>query len=171
MSALFTALYPLLKLDSKQFLKELERQVNKPIEAGVGVEGPGAAYALVWEWGNARQTQIGPKTTLGTNPDGKQVYLSIQAPHGYVRVNTPLYWAAFNQELAKVKLNSTTAEGIHEEFTKAVERTAARISDIIKDHVPVDSGQLYGDIRVIAANNPLLDEADDVNALLLMDEV
>jgi hypothetical protein len=171
MATLFTALYPLLQLDTKKFLSEFAQADRTPIEAGVGVEGPAAAYALVWEWGNIRQTKIGPKTTIGTNPDGERVFLSIQAPHGYIRVNTPLYWAAFEQEIGRLKFTSTTAEGIHEEFQQVVERTASRVRDIIREHVPVDTGQLYDDIRVISAGDDLLDEDEDSNALMLTREV
>src|ERR1035437_3474806 len=171
MAALFTGIYPLLQLDTKKFLAEFAQADKKPIEAGVGVEGPGAAYALVWEWGNIRQHFIGPKTTIGTNPDGEQVFLSIQAPHGYIRVNKPLYWAAFEQELGHLRLNSTAGAGIHEEFQKVVDKTAVRVRDIIKEHVPFDTGQLYSDIRTINAGDDLLDEDEGMNALVLMKEV
>jgi hypothetical protein len=51
MSALLSSTYPLLQLQLDKFLTEFERLRKEPAEAGVGVEGPGAAYALVWEWG------------------------------------------------------------------------------------------------------------------------
>src|SRR5580765_2079633 len=58
-----------------------------PVRGGVISEGDAAAYALVWEWGNARQTKEGPKTVRGINPDGQPVWLSIQAPYGYIRIH------------------------------------------------------------------------------------
>ena len=46
------------KLD--EFLLEFE-QHDQEIKAGVAVVGDAAAYALVWEWGNTRQSKPGPK--------------------------------------------------------------------------------------------------------------
>ncbi len=137
------------------------------VEAGVKVEGDAAAYALVWEWGNIRQQRIGPKTTLGTNPDGKRVYLSIQAPTGYIRVNTPSFLAALKEELAKVKFSNVSTGRVSAELEKAAKRTAARMRDIIREHAPVDTGELHDDIKVVNPGDPLLDQAEDDNALFL----
>ena len=168
MSALGST-YPLLQFELDKFLLEFQQQ-NKTVEAGVGVEGPGAAYALVWEWGNARQTQIGPRTTIGINPDGTRVFLSIQAPRGYIRVNTPLYWAALESELNKVKFSGSTTLAIREELERAAVKAANRIRDIIREHVPVDTGQLHADIRTIGIGDSILDEAEDFGALVLAKE-
>ena len=151
-------------------LLELEQQ-DQVTEAGVKVEGPAAAYALVWEWGNARQTQIGPKTTLGTNPDGKRVFLSIQAPEGYIRVNAPLYAAAIKEEMAKVKFSGTSTGAISDQLRKAAVASVQRIADIIKDHAPVDTGQLHDSIKIVMPGDPLLDQAEEFNSMLLGNEV
>lgn len=170
MAALLTSAYPLLQLELKNFLSEFERLRKDPVEAGVGVEGPAAAYALVWEWGNARQTQIGPRTTVGTNPDGQRVFLSIQAPRGYIRVNEPLYWAALEQEMQKVNFMGSTPEAVREELEVAATRICKRIRDIIREYVPIDTGQLHDEIRVIDVGDELLDEAKDDGALVLVQE-
>src|SRR3954471_15404856 len=94
------------KLD--ELLLELEEH-DKEISAGVATVGEPAAYAEVWEWGNVRQTKKGPKTVLGINPDGEKVWLTIQAPFGYIRINENEFWQAVKDELAKVKFKSTTA--------------------------------------------------------------
>ncbi len=169
MGAPISFLSPSLRFDTDKLdflFLELKEQAGLT-EAGVKVEGEAAAYALVWEWGNARQHQIGPKTTLGVNPDGKRVYLSIQAPTGYIRVNTPLFVAALKEELAKVRFSNVSTGGVSAELEKAAKRTALRMRDIIREHAPVDSGELHDDIQVVNPGDPLLDQAEDDNALFL----
>lgn len=161
--------YPLLQFELDKFLLEFQQQ-DKFAEAGVMVNGPSAAYALVWEWGNVRQKQIGPKTTLGTNPDGKQVFLSIQAPHGYIRVNVPLYWAAFEQEMKKVNFGGSTTGAIHDALQQVAEKVAVKIRDIIREHVPVDSGQLWDELEVAYGGDDVLDEPDTDGVLVLAKE-
>jgi hypothetical protein len=169
MSALLTSAYPLLQFELDKFLLEFEQQHGE-VSSGVSVEGPAAAYALVWEWGNARQVRVGPKTTVGTNPDGKKVFLSIQAPRGYIRVNSPLYWAALEQEMQKVKFAGTSTGAIHDELEAAAERIATRVRDIIREHAPVDTGQLHDEIQVVSVGDILLDESDEQGALLIGEE-
>ena len=171
MAALFASAYPLLQLEMKKFLSEFAQLKKQPVEAGVGVEGPAAAYALVWEWGNARQHQIGPRTTVGTNPDGEKVFLSIQAPHGYIRVSEPSYWAALEQEMGKVSFSGTTPGAIREELEEAAEKICNRIRDIIKEHVPIGigpgAGQLHDGIKTIRVGDALLDDSEDDNPLAI----
>jgi hypothetical protein len=172
MGAPISFLSPRLQFDAEKLdflFLELKEQ-NNLIEAGVKVEGDAAAYALVWEWGNARQTKIGPKTTLGVNPDGKKVFLSIQAPTGYIRVNTPLFMAALKDELAKVRFASTSTGAVTKQLELAAKRTAARMVDIIREHVPVDTGQLHDDIKVVNPGDTLLDQGEEDNALFLNEE-
>ena len=45
-----------------------------------------------------------------------------------------------------------------------------RIADIIREHAPVDSGELVSDIKIVAPGDPLLDEAEEFNAMMLGDE-
>lgn len=167
--SLLASAYPLIEFELDKFLLEFQQQ-SKQVEAGVSVEGPAAAYALVWEWGNARQHQIGPRTTVGVNPDGKRVFLSIQAPRGYIRVNTPLYWAALDQEMQKVKFSGNTPGAINDELQTAATRIANRIRDIIREHAPVDTGQLHDEIKTVKVGDTLLDEAEDQGALVLAKE-
>lgn len=161
--------YPLLQFELDKFLLEFQQQ-DKFAEAGVMVNGPSAAYALVWEWGNARQKQIGQRTTVGINPDGRRVFLSLQAPHGYIRVNVPLYWAAFEQEMQKVNFGGSTTGAIHDALQKVAEKVAVRIRDIIREHVPVDSGQLWDEIDVVHGGDAILDEIETDNVLILTKE-
>lgn len=156
--------------DKLDFLSLELGEQNNLVEAGVKVDGEAAAYALVWEWGNVHQTQIGPKTTLGVNPDGERVYLSIQAPTGYIRVNTPLFMAALKEELSRVKFSNVSTGGVSQELEKAAKRTARRWVDIIRQHVPVDTGQLHDEIQVVNPGDSLLDSAEEHDALFL-DEV
>jgi hypothetical protein len=164
--SLMASAYPLLHFELDKFLLEFQQQ-NRLAEAGVGVEGPGATYALVWEWGSARISKPGPKTVWGTNPDGKRVVLSLQAPRGYIRVNEPLYWAALEQEMGKVDFSGTTTQQIRAALEKAAVKVAERMVKIIQEHVPVDTGELHDDIRVIRPGDELLDEAEEQNALVL----
>jgi len=154
------------KLD--ELILEMKEQ-NQLTEAGVKIEGPAAAYGLVWEWGNARQTKKGPKTVRGTNPDGERVWLSIQAPHGYIRVSLPLYNAIIKQELAKVRFTNTATGRVSQELEKAAVRAVKRIAKIIQDHAPVDSGELRDDIKIVMPGDPLLSR-DSYNPLYLSNE-
>jgi len=164
-------LSPRLMLDADQldFLRLELGQQNKLIEAGVKVEGEAAAYALVWEWGNARQTQPGPKTTLGVNPDGERVYLSIQAPTGYIRVLTPQFLAALQEEMGRVRFTSASTGAVTDALEKAAIRTARRIAELIREHAPVDSGELHDDIKVVMPGDSLLDQAEADGSLFLED--
>ena len=169
MSLPLSFLSPKIQFDTDKLdflLLELAQQ-NQLTEAGVKVEGPAAAYALVWEWGNARQTKPGPKTVLGINPDGSRVYLSLQAPRGYIRVNSPLFAIALKEELAKVRFTAETTGGVSSQLEKAALRTVQRMAQIIRDHAPVDTGELESSIKIVEPGDPLLDEAEEFNAMLI----
>lgn len=135
------------------------------VASGVASIGDAASYALVWEWGNARQRQIGPKTTLGINPDGKRVFLSIQAPHGYIRVNEPLYWAALEEEIDAMEFTGGSSAAIRREMGQAAKRAAKRVQEIIQEHVPVDHGDLHDSIKVVNPGDELLEQAEEDNAV------
>src|SRR5476649_808458 len=115
---------------------------DQEVNAGVASTGPAAAYAEVWEWGNVRQSKPGPRTVLGTNPDGKSVWLSIQAPFGYIQIHENDYWEALKEELGKVKFSSTTAKGITEELQAAAKKAMKKCAQLISESAPVDTGQL-----------------------------
>src|SRR6266403_6068379 len=121
-----TALFD--KLD--EFMLEFI-QHDKEITAGVASIGPAAAYADTWEWGNVRQSKPGPKTVLGTNPDGKMVWLTIQAPFGYIKINENLYWEILKEELGKVKFKGPKASDITNEMESAAIRAMKRIAEIV----------------------------------------
>lgn len=151
------SIYPTVLFDKlDEFLLEFEEH-DQMIEYGVMATGPAAAYAEVWEWGNARQTKAGPKTVLGTNPDGEMVWLSSQAPFGYIRVNQDQFLEVVKIELGKVKFNSTNAAGITEELQKAGRKIMKEISGIIQDTAPVDTGQLRSSFKVVEDGDSLLD--------------
>jgi hypothetical protein len=157
-----TALFD--KLD--EFLLEFAEH-DQEVNAGVMSVGEAAAYAEVWEYGNIRQTKKGPKTVLGINPDGKEVWLSIQAPHGYIKVNEPFFWMALQDELSKVKFDSTDARGITEELAAAGKKAAKRFIPFLKGSAPVDSGKLADSFEVVEDGDEMLDDSDDSRTLTI----
>lgn len=144
------ALFP--KLDDlykqlHQFIQEME-DVDERIESGIVSVGDASAYANVWEWGNVQQTKKGPKTTLGINPDGEQVWLTIQAPSGYIRVNQATYELIMIQEVDKVDFSQTDGRKIDKQLKLATDRISKRILAVLQDTVPVDSGDLRDSLQV-----------------------
>ena len=143
-----------------KFLLELE-QHDKEIKAGVASVGDAAAYSLVWELGNVRQTKEGPKTTKGYNLEtGETVWLTIQRPYGYIRINENLYWEIYKQELSKVHFKGTTAPAITKELEACAVKVAEGIAKIISKNAPEDRGDLADSIEVVMPNDSLLDDAD-----------
>jgi bacteriophage HK97-gp10 putative tail-component len=147
----------------KELLKGYEQASNKgPVRGGVVSEGDAAAYALVWEWGNARQTKEGPKTVLGINPDGEQVWLSIQAPFGYIRINEPEYVHIVMQELDRMDLSDTeNADDILAEMQKASAVAGERIAELIRQVAPIDTGALRESIQAADPRDPDLAVDDE----------
>ena len=111
------------------------------VSVGIYSEGAAAAYALVWEWGNARQTKKGPKTTRGINPDGEEVWLTITAPSGYIRVNILKYWDIIDQEMGKIDF-SQPGNTINKQLKRAADKISDRIVKVIQDTAPEDHGDL-----------------------------
>jgi hypothetical protein len=141
-----------LNLDAlKEFLNGLG-SLDQTVEAGLMATGPAAAYAEVWEWGNARQEKQGPKTVLGVNPDGETVWLSTQAPMGYIAVHTDKYVAIVKAEVAKSALDGDT--GLKEVAHNAM----VLIKEVVEENAPVDSGQLRDCFRVVDDGDPELDD-------------
>lgn len=126
------------------------------VEAGLLATGPAAAYAEVWEWGNARQTKQGPKTVLGVNPDGETVWLSTQAPMGYIAVHTDKYLQIIIAELAKLALQG--GQGTVNELKVVARNAMEKIKEVVSEHAPVDSGQLRDCFRVVDDDDPVLDD-------------
>lgn len=134
--------YPTLEVKLEGLLKGFEELHDEPVSVGVAVVGPAAAYAEVWEWGNVRQTKKGPRTVLGTNPDGESVWLSSQAPNGYIRVNEDKYLGIVKIELEKVKFSSPDGAAMKRELQDAGKRIMEQVADVIREAAPVDTGQL-----------------------------
>lgn len=141
-----------------RIFQELEEAPT--LTSGVGVLGPGAAYALVWEFGNIRQHKQGPKTVLGVNPvTGERVWMSIQAPWGYVRSNESEMWTVINQEIEKAKLGNTRQE-VWREMNEVSTRIAVECQKIIRKAAPIDTGELRADIQEILPGDMPAWEAD-----------
>lgn len=135
-----------LELDFKldEIYSELEQDNN--ISSGVGVFGPAAAYALVWEFGNLRQHQQGPRTVMGVNlATGAQVWMSSQAPWGYVRASEADMWLVIEEEIKKARLGNTRAE-VWKQLNEVATRIAVKCSRIIREAAPEDSGELKSNI-------------------------
>lgn len=150
--------------NEKSFLRELEVPADS-VYCGVISEGEAAEYALVWEFGNVRQTKKGPKTTIGITPDGKRVWLSIQAPFGYIRINEGLYWEIVREELGKISFSGGTGDSVLLEIKKASFRICDRVAEVIRDTVPVDTGALRASIVPTFPNDeialPGFDESEE----------
>lgn len=125
------------KLD--EFGLELAEQ-DKLVEAGVASVGKPAAYAPVWEWGNARQQKKGPRTTRGINPDGTVVWLTIQRPHGYIAIYQSVFQMAFDDELDKVEFEGASTGQVSDALRRAANNTAKRIAQIMEATAPVGLG-------------------------------
>lgn len=153
------------KLD--EFMLEFEEH-DQEIKSGVMVVGDAAAYAEVWEWGNLRQTKPGPRTVIGTNPKGDMVWLSSQAPFGWIRVNEDEMWAAIRNELEKANFNQPDARSMTVELEKRATNAAKAVRLILHEHAPKYSGELADALVVVNPADSVLDtEDDDYGALAL----
>lgn len=157
---------PTMEVENK-ILDSMSKTDFSPISSGVAATGEAAAYALVWEYGNIRQTKQGPRTVLGVSAaTGAPAWLSTQAPTGYVRIHEPQYWQIIKDELGKMDIASA------EDFRSALQQTAERISQrivkIIQEAAPVGmgpgAGVLRDSIHEVACNDPLLQEGSQDRA-------
>lgn len=164
--------YPTVLFDRlDEFLLEFEEQ-DELVQSGVVSEGEAAAYALVWEWGNMRQTQKGPKTTMGINPDGQRVWLSIQAPFGYIRIHQGEFWKIILEQMEKARFDSPDTGVISDELRKVAFHSAKKIAKLIRDSAPVDSGELRGSIKAVEPDDyATLDMVDEGRGTLVLDGV
>lgn len=140
-----------------KFMLEFE-QHDKEIFAGVAVIGDAAEYALVWEWGNTRQTKPGPKTVLGTSPDGTMIWLSSQAPFGYIRINEGKYWEIAKQVLGEVRFTQTNAVAMTKELERAAWKMSTMMAEVVKMSAPVDKGTLQRGITPVKPGDSILDQ-------------
>lgn len=164
-----TIILPVVKFDDiDKFLQHLAGVGE--IEAGMASVGDAAAYALVWEWGNLRQTKEGPRTIKGINPDGSEVFLSSQAPFGYIRVNEGRYWGIINEELAKVNLDQSTTRAMQAELKRAAKEITKRMTEVTKETVPVGHGDLKDSLRPVNPGDALLQLVGDDFETLTLEE-
>jgi len=125
--------------------------IDIAISTAVVSRGPAAAYALVWEYGNIRQTKKGPKTVLGVDPEsGEAIWLTIQAPSGYVRIWKPLFKTIIFGELGKVKFGR---KDTRQQLVAAWDRIGQLMTEKIRSTAPVDKGDLKGSITWTSPTN------------------
>jgi hypothetical protein len=153
---------PMMQFDELDvFLLELQ-QHDKEIQAGVASVGEAAAYALVWEFGDIQQTKQGPKTTRGYNiATGEEVWMTIQRPYGYIRLNENLYWEIVKDEMGKVTFKGNTAHEITKELEACALRAVKRIRVLLEETAPVDRGTLSDSFVVVDPGDVLLEKNAD----------
>lgn len=164
-----STVFPKIEFENvDEFLLEMQ-QHNKEIKAGVMIVGDAADYGLVWEWGNVRQKKPGPRTVIGTNPDGKMVWLSIQAPFGYIRINEPFMHKIVDEVLATVSFNQPNVQAITKELEKAAKKISKAIAEVVAADAPIGDRE-YGDphpgllrksIKPVDPNDVILDQETD----------
>jgi hypothetical protein len=145
-----------LDLDGLEEFLESLKDLDQVVESGLVASGPAAAYAEVWEWGNARQTKQGPKTVMGINPDGETVWLSTQAPMGYISIHSDAFIGIVQEEMTKLALAG--GEGTNEELRQVTVNAMNRIKEIVAEHAPVDTGQLRDCLTVVEDGDASLDD-------------
>src|SRR5262252_3769706 len=145
-----------MEFEGLEKLDRLFSNVGGPLWGGVKVVGKAAAYALVWEWGSARITKPGPKTTWGTNPAGDTVVLTLTAPYGYIRVNKDQYLSIPREEVKNARLTRVKPENFENALKDALSRAEIRCSLLISETAPIDSGDLRMSIQPTGVNAPIL---------------
>lgn len=159
--------YPRVIAHLQKLMDEFKLNDTK-LSAGVGSVGDASDYAEVWEWGNVRQDKKGPKTVQGINPDGEEVWLSIQAPSGYIKIHESQYWDIYEEEVNKIEFSSTTKAGIKREIEAALRRTVMRCAVLVANTAPVDTSKLAGSIEAINPGDSLLEESEDNERVLIL---
>lgn len=149
-----------------EFMLEFEAH-DKEIMAGVVSEGEAAAYAEVWEWGNVRQVKPGPKTVIGTNPRGEMVWMSAQAPFGYIWTHEPEFDRVLMEEWQKVRFESVNAQEMTDELEKMALAVVRKVAMIIQDSAPFDRGGLRSSIHALEPGDSMLDEDTELSTLVL----
>lgn len=145
-----------------KLLKEFEKAASAgPIRGGVVSEGDAASYALVWEWGNSRQTKEGPKTVKGVNPDGEEVFLSVQAPFGYIAIHEPEFLNIIQTALGEADFSdANTAGDIVKEMKRVSAIAGERIAEMLRQVAPLDRGGLRESIEPADPDDPELAQTD-----------
>lgn len=128
--------------DINQFLEALKGV--KAVGVGVAVVGDAADYALVWEWGNTRQKKAGPRTVKGSNPNKKMVWLSSQAPFGYIRINEPFMHRIVDEVISDLDFDQPTASALSKVIEAGAKKISKAIAEIISNDAPLGSAD-FGD--------------------------
>jgi hypothetical protein len=113
------------------------------------------AYALVWEFGRVG-IKPGPKTVLSTNYEGEEVVLTIQAPHGYIRIHQEDYKQIMADEFSKADWANTPMNRWDALLRDVVNNAAARCAELIIEGAPVDSGDLVMSIEPVEVGDSIL---------------
>jgi hypothetical protein len=116
------------------------------LQVGIKVIGPAAAYAMVWERGAIHLSQPGPKTMWSTNADGETVILTIQAPHGYIRLHKQEYAAMIQDELHQADFGGQDYEEV---LRQVMDNASDRAAALAAATAPVDTGQLQSSIVAV----------------------
>ena len=129
------------------------------VAAGVKVGPPGSAYAMAWEWGKI-SIKPGPKTMWSSNMAGNRVVLTVQAPHGYIRVNRGNFQAIIKGEISKVKLATAKMEQWGKNIAGGADKAAQKCCDLVRETAPVDKGDLRNSIEPCWHDDDLLSKGD-----------
>lgn len=133
-------------------------QLPNRVQAGVKLRGPAVAYGLSWEFGSSRISKPGPKTTWGTNPDGKRVILTQTAPRGWIRVNTNQYRQFVRAEFANTDFNRYPVNRWKVVIAELLYRAAKKCAALMEETAPVDTGALRSQIVAVNEPDPILEE-------------
>lgn len=125
------------------------------------VQGPAAAYALVWEWGRIG-IRPGPKTQWGSNPEGGIAVMTKTAPSGFIRVNRAKYRQIIREEFAAHGWSRTKPENFDKNIVDVLKYAAARCADLTADTAPIDTGQLRAAIRIARIDQADTDITTDI---------
>lgn len=142
-------------------MAEWFNQNARMVESGVQVVGDAAAYALVWEWGNTRQTKQGPRTVLGTNPAGDSVWLSSQAPRGWIALNEPEMWKVIEDKIKKIDFAGQDEFHVNLRLEELSQEISQAFMEILWKTAPVDSGDLSNSLEIVMPGDPILDVVED----------
>jgi hypothetical protein len=127
------------------------------IEGGVKLAANVAVRGLVWEWGIV-DINPGPKTQYSTNPDGAEVVLTIQAPHGWIRVNRQQYIQFLKEEWNKVSWATLKASEWEQAIHDMLWAASSRCARLMEDTAPVDTGDLRSGIIAVNEPDPILEQ-------------
>jgi hypothetical protein len=147
-------------LDSLRDKFKMGLGARPTVRMGIILQGPAAAYALVWEFGRV-DINPGPKTQWGTNPDGETVVLTKTAPYGYIRVNRAKYRQFVREEFYKQSWKGIKPNQIPKVVQALLARAADKCAELIAQTAPEDTGELKSEIRAVELTGPVNQETTD----------